>query len=216
MLNLIKKDLIITKSYIIKILALLALYIFIFDKTDKQGICILSIYLIVSMLISISFYYGEGAKEDCMLKSLPVKKKEVVLAKYTSIIVYFIISLILLYITNFIVYALNFKDIIESPQISTIFSSLSVIFTSMAIQLPIYFKLDYRKGRLLNTFIYFCVFSVIYGIYDNNHLNNYRTTYNISNNVYEKFVLIITLISIILFVISSALSITIYEKKESM
>ncbi len=75
MLNLIKKDLIITKSYIIKILALLALYIFIFDKTDKQGICVLSIYLIVSMLISISFYYGEGAKEDCMLKSLPVKKK---------------------------------------------------------------------------------------------------------------------------------------------
>ncbi len=55
MLNLIKKDLIITKSYIIKILALLALYIFIFDKTDKQGICVLSIYLIVSMLISISF-----------------------------------------------------------------------------------------------------------------------------------------------------------------
>ncbi len=78
-----------------------------------------------------------------------------VLAKYTSIIVYFIISLILLYITNFIVYALNFKDIIQFPQISTIFSSLSVIFISMAIQLPIYFKLDYRKGK---TFKYFYIF----------------------------------------------------------
>lgn len=56
-----------------------------------------------------------------MLKSLPVKKNEVVLAKYTSVIIYFIASLILMYIINFIAYILNFKDIIEFPQISTIF-----------------------------------------------------------------------------------------------
>ncbi len=102
MLNLIKKDLIIIKYYIIKTLAILALYMFIFDKTDKQGICVLSIYLVVYILISMSFYYGERVKEDYMLKSLPVKKNEVVLAKYTSVIIYFIASLILMYIINFI------------------------------------------------------------------------------------------------------------------
>ncbi|NFJ61790.1 ABC-2 transporter permease, partial [Clostridium botulinum] len=141
MLNLIKKDLIIIKYYIIKTLAILALYMFIFDKIDKQGICVLSIYLVVYILISMSFYYGERVKEDYMLKSLPVKKNEVVLAKYTSVIIYFIPSLILMYIINFIAYILNFKDIIELPQINTIFFSLSIIFISMAIQLPIYFKL---------------------------------------------------------------------------
>ncbi len=41
---------------------------FIFDKTDKQGICILSIYLVVYILISMSFYYRERVKEDYMLK----------------------------------------------------------------------------------------------------------------------------------------------------
>ncbi|NFD28957.1 ABC-2 transporter permease [Clostridium botulinum] len=216
MLNLIKKDLIIIKYYIIKTLAILALYMFIFDKTDKQGICVLSIYLVVYILISMSFYYGERVKEDYMLKSLPVRKNEVVLAKYTSVIIYFIASLILMYIINFIAYILNFKDIIQSPQISTIFFSLSIIFISMAVQLPIYFKLNYSKGRILNAVIYFFIFSMLYMIYDNNHLNNYKTTYNIGNNIYEKFILISTIISIILFIVSAILSMRIYEKKESM
>ncbi len=121
MLNLIKKDLIIIKSYIIKVLAILALYIFIFDKMDKQGIYILSIYLIVYIFIAVSFSYGEVVKEDYMLKSLPVKKKEVVLAKYTSVIIYFIASLILMYIISFIVHILNFKDIIQSHKLVLFF-----------------------------------------------------------------------------------------------
>lgn len=216
MLNLIKKDLIITKSYIIKTLAILAFYMFIFDKIDKQGICVLSIYLIVYILISMSFYYGERIREGYMLKSLPVKKNEVVLAKYASVIIYFISSLILMYIINFIVYILNFKNIIQFPKISTIFFSLSSIFISMAVQLPIYFKLDHSKARIVNTFVYGGIFAVLYIIYDNNHLNNYITTHNNANNVYEKFILIITIISIILFIISSVLSMKIYEKRESM
>ncbi|WP_242568028.1 ABC-2 transporter permease [Clostridium botulinum] len=121
MLNLIKKDLIITKSYIIKALAILIFYIFIFNEMDKQGIYIIGIYLIVQILISVSFFYGETAKEDYILKSIPVKKKNVVLAKYISIIIYFIAFLILIYLSNFIVHILNFSDIIQSLKISTIF-----------------------------------------------------------------------------------------------
>ncbi|NFL12204.1 ABC-2 transporter permease [Clostridium botulinum] len=216
MLNLIRKDLIIVKSYIIKVLAILALYIFVFNNTDKQGIYILSIYLIGSMFISISFYYGEEAKENCILKSLPVKKKQVVLAKYASVILCFAVSLVLIYIINFIGYALNFKDIIQFPQFRTIFSSLSVLFISMAVQLLIHFKFDYGEVKLLDALIYFCGFSVIYDAYNNNNLNNYMKTYNFSNNIYEKFILISTIISIILFIISAILSMRIYEKKESM
>ncbi|EJO5348908.1 ABC-2 transporter permease [Clostridium botulinum] len=216
MLNLIRKDLIIIKSYIIKVLAILLFYILIFNKIDKQGISVISIYLIVYTFIAVSFYYGEGVKEDYMLKSLPVKKKEVVLAKYTSVIMYFIVSLVLVYIISFIIYTLNLKNIIEIPKLGTVAFSLGVILVSMAIQLPIYFKFNHSKGRIINTFIYFCIFLPIYIIYDNHHLNNYITTHNGSNNVYEKFVLIIAIVSIILFVISGILSIIIYEKKESM
>ncbi|MBU5300138.1 ABC-2 transporter permease [Clostridium sporogenes] len=216
MLNLIKKDLIITKSYIIKALAILIFYIFIFNEMDKQGIYIIGVYLIVQILISVSFFYGERAKEDYILKSIPVKKKNVVLAKYISIIIYFIAFLILVYLSNFIVHILNFSDIIQSLKISTIFFSLSTIFISMAIQLPIYFKLNYSKGRIINNFIYFGIFIAIYTLYDNNHLNNYMKTYNVSNDRYQKFILIVTIISIILFIISSILSMRIYEKKESM
>lgn len=216
MLNLIKKDLIITKSYIIKALAILIFYIFIFNEMDKQGIYIIGVYLIVQILISVSFFYGERAKEDYILKSIPVKKKNVVLAKYISIIIYFIAFLILVYLSNFIVHILNFSDIIQSLKISTIFFSLSTIFISMAIQLPIYFKLNYSKGRIINNLIYFGVFIATYMLYDNNHLNNYMKTYNVSNDRYQKFILIVTIISIILFIISSILSMRIYEKKESM
>ncbi|NFU81969.1 ABC-2 transporter permease, partial [Clostridium sporogenes] len=138
------------------------------------------------------------------------------LAKYASVILCFAVSLVLIYIINFIGYALNFKDIIQFPQFRTIFSSLSVLFISMAVQLPIYFKLDHSKARIVNTFVYGGIFAVLYIIYDNNHLNNYITTHNNANNVYEKFILIITIISIILFIISSVLSMKIYEKRESM
>ncbi|BDB02764.1 ABC-2 transporter permease [Clostridium botulinum] len=216
MLNLIKKDLIIIKSYIIKVLAILALYIFVCNEMDKQGMYIIGIHLIVQILISISFFYGERAKEDYILKSIPVKKKNVVLAKYISIIIYLIAFLILVYLSNFIIYILNFSDIIQSLKISTIFFSLSTIFISMAIQLPIYFKLNYSKGRIINNFIYFGIFLAIYMLYDNNHLNNYMKTYNVSNSIYEKFILISIIISINLFIISAILSMRIYEKKESM
>ncbi len=138
------------------------------------------------------------------------------MAKYISIIIYFIAFLILIYLSNFIVHILNFSDIIQSLKISTIFFSLSTIFISMAIQLPIYFKLNYSKGRIINNFIYFGIFIAIYTLYDNNHLNNYMKTYNVSNDRYQKFILIVTIISIILFIISSILSMRIYEKKESM
>ncbi|MCS4515787.1 ABC-2 transporter permease [Clostridium botulinum] len=40
----------------------------------------------------------------------------------------------------------------------------------MAIQLPIYFKLDHSKARIVNTFVYGGIFAVLYIIYDNNHL----------------------------------------------
>ncbi len=68
MLNLIKKDLIITKSYIIKALAILIFYIFIFNEMDKQGIYIIGIYLIVQILISVSFFLWRNGKRRLYIK----------------------------------------------------------------------------------------------------------------------------------------------------
>ncbi|NFE79784.1 ABC-2 transporter permease [Clostridium sporogenes] len=205
MLNLIKKDLIITKSYIIKMLAFLILFSFLFNNIDKRGLCVFCIYAVVNIFISISFTYGEKAKEDYMLRSFPIKKNEVVLAKYTSVIIYFIAALILIYIVCFIVYILNFKYIIQIPKVTTILFSLSMIFISMAIQLPISFKLNYSKARILNGFIYCGTFGFLVSIYESN-MDIIKLTFN--NKV--------GLLSVILFIISAILSMKIYENKESM
>ncbi|MDS1003996.1 ABC-2 transporter permease [Clostridium sporogenes] len=216
MLNLIRKDLIITKSYIIKALAILIFCMFVYNKIDKQGVYVIGAYLIVQILISISFFYGEEAKENYILKSLPVKKKDVVLAKYTSIIIYSIASLILMYVINFIIHMLDVRYTIQFPEVNTILFSLSVIFASMSIEIPIHLKINYSKGRILNSIIYFCIFYMLFMLYDNSHLNNYIKTHNGSINVYNHIVLIFAIVSIILFIISIILSIKIYEKKESM
>ncbi|AVP64292.1 ABC-2 transporter permease [Clostridium botulinum] len=216
MLNLIRKDLIIIKSYLIKALAVLILYIFLFNKMDKQGMYMMGIYLIVQVLISVSFYYGERAKEDYILKSIPINKKDVVLAKYASIIVYFIAYLILIYLINFAINILDFDNIIKPIQISTVLLSISVIFISATIQLPIYFKFNYNKGRIVNSIIYILFFSMIFTLYDNNQLINHIRNNNFTNNMFGKIILISPIVSLILFTISSILSITIYEKKESM
>ncbi|HGG0417250.1 TPA: ABC-2 transporter permease [Clostridium sporogenes] len=216
MLNLIRKDLIIIKSYLIKALAVLILYIFLFNKMDKQGMYMMGIYLIVQVLISVSFYYGERAKEDYILKSIPINKKDVVLAKYASIIVYFIAYLILIYLINFAINILDFDNIIKPIQISTVLLSISVIFISATIQLPIYFKFNYNKGRIVNSIIYILFFSMIFTLYDNNQLINHIRNNNFTNNMFGKIILISPIVNLILFTISSILSITIYEKKESM
>ncbi len=84
----------------------------------------------------------------------------------------------------------------------------------MAIQLPIYFKLDHSKARIVNTFVYGGIFAVLYIIYDNNHFNNYMKLIMLVI-IYMKIYLISTIISIIYYYICY-LSMRIYEKKESM
>lgn len=213
MLNLIRKDLIITKSYMIKALAVLIFYIFAFNEINKQVMYLMGMYLIVHVLISASFSYGEIAKEDYILRSIPINKKDIVLAKYVSVIVYFVAYLILIYLINFAINILNFDNIIKPIQISTIYFSLSVIFISAAIQLPIYFKFSYNKWRVVNGIIYVLFFSMIFKLNDNSSLINYIGNNNFTNNAFWEISLIPIIVSIILFSISSILSIRIYEKK---
>ncbi|NFG02781.1 ABC-2 transporter permease, partial [Clostridium sporogenes] len=140
----------------------------------------------------------------------------IVLSKYSSIIVYFISYLILIYLINFAINILDFDNIIKPIQISTVLLSISVIFISATIQLPIYFKFNYNKGRIVNSIIYILFFSMIFTLYDNNQLINHIRNNNFTNNMFGKIILISPIVSLILFTISSILSITIYEKKESM
>lgn len=199
MLNLIKKDLIVNKSYMMKVLAGIIFSIFIFYNMDKQNMFVYCTYVAVYIIITTSFTYGEISKEDYILNSLPIKKNQVVWAKYISVILYFAFTLIVIYIIAFIAYILNFRNIIGFPTIKTVIYSLIVILVSTGLQLPIYFKFGYNRGRIIAMIIYFSIFAVIYG-------NKIR--YSIST--YE----LLGIFSIILFIISAFLSIKIYKTKE--
>ncbi|WP_251861920.1 ABC-2 transporter permease [Clostridium sp. Marseille-Q2269] len=202
MLNLIKKDLMITKSYMMKVLAGIIFSIFIFYNIDKQNMFVYCMYVSVYIIITTSFTYGEISKEDYILNSLPIKKNQVVWAKYISVILYFAFTLIVIYIIAFIAYILNFRNIIGFPTIKTVIYSLIVILVSTGLQLPIYFKFGYNRGRIIAMIIYFSIFAVIYKNSEYNMVN--------SNIVYET----LGILSIILFVISIFLSMKIYSSKE--
>lgn len=161
MFYLVWKDLVLTKKINIFLLALYTLLLsFVAAKMPVHpeilyGFCILMFVYIITIY---SNTYDEKSNSEIVLNSLPIKRSEIVTAKYISIVINILISsFFIIASTNlfaaggltFRVRAAGFIDILIS------FCLVSLIFS---LYYPIYFKLGASKTRLLNMLLYILVF----------------------------------------------------------
>lgn len=176
----------------------------------------LSIIIIVYISILYSNGYDEKYKIHVALNSLPIKKHEIVLAKYLSFIFYiFLISGVIIIFT-LILSILGLKTSSRTANIWDMIIAFNILGIFYSIYYPIYYKFESSKLRIFNIGLYLILlvapnYMIKFLKSDSGtNLTKYLSTFNNTNTLS----LIISILSIVLLIVSFLMSIRIYSKKE--
>lgn len=157
MLSLIKKDIFLEKSNIFFMVAFLIVVIFAMESFPNSTKCFLYMTTIVFSLSITTFAYDEKSKGEYVINSLPVSKKEIVYAKYVSVLIYTVFVIILTALISMILNLLmpHYTDFISLNAVKTSFIAIMLM---SAFSFPFFFEYGYVKGRIISTAIYFLIF----------------------------------------------------------
>jgi ABC-type transport system involved in multi-copper enzyme maturation permease subunit len=222
MLSLIIKDIMIQKKSVAYSLFFGFIMIIAFQGQQGNGAYIIGALAIVFLLTSGVFAYDERNKGDILINSLPVSRKDVVTARYLSLLVFSIAAVI---IVSLVGAAINISGIphelsyISIPDIAAIFLVSSIMFS---IYIPIYFKFGYLKSRMANIILYIAVLSVssVVGavrkmVFENLDDPSVRSILSILGSIPDWLVGPIFIVFILLAVyISFSISIRVYGRRE--
>lgn len=213
MLNLILKDLLIQKKSLILSLAYGVLFTVTF-KNASSNICPL---VIVYLLLAGACAYDDKNKSDILLNSLPMKRKNIVLAKYLSTFVYMIIGLCISAISTV---ALKTAGVSITMKLfssnSLILCTISVVLLS-AVYLPLNFKFGYVISKYIGMILFilfFCGLSSLSLVSSQQKYGIYKLLINFNNQALWIQALVITSTMLIIWVGSIVSSIKIYENRD--
>ncbi len=216
MINLIKKEFMIQKKYLLYYIFYGAFMLVVFSASSvsmAQTAYITTGIGVIYMFIQYSCAIEDKNKSEKILNSLPVKRKSIVLSKYAAIIIFSALTVIGIGLIGLIVSKLYFtnNEKIGLIDISTILV-FSVVLSS--IYLPVYFKFGYIKAKIFNLIIFLALFSgsMLMGNYlkfmDNSMIDFILSAENIT------IAGIATIITITLFIISAFISTKLYRSRE--
>lgn len=218
MYNLIIKDILIQKKQVAFSIAYMAFILVAFQGMG-EAMLPMGLVALTYMLSMTSCGYEEKNKSDIMLNSLPVKRANIIAAKYMSVFVYFAMGML--------VYALFLKIIIMAQiplktypiTLEAFIGGFVAVSMMTGIWLPIYFKFGYMKLRVVNFVLFFLFFfgtSYLNKFFKENQ--NSQWVQNIINFLNSQgnitIALIIFAMVIILLIISYGLSVRFYSKRE--
>lgn len=207
MLNLIRKDFLVTysnKFAFYMLLLLIPLLLFFIDNFDSNTSFMYSVLTFVFISTRTPFAYDMKDKPHLFIQSLPVTKTDIVISKYISIFVNFLIGSIFttLYISFLSLF--NLLDI-SVLKFSTVIFTLSVSIFLVSISLPAEFMFTPKMSNLINIIIY-VTFLNLFIIGDNRILNFI--------NIFSDYRIGIGLILVLLYFSSMGLSIVLYKNRK--
>lgn len=154
MLNLVFKDILIQRKSIGPVILMAIIMLISFQASGGNGAYVASSIASVFILIAGAFGYDEKNKGDVLINSLPVRRRDIVLSRYLSLLVFSLISLSLAALTGA---AMKIAGIPLNMGIITpsdVLAALIVIISVFSIYIPIYFKFGYLKSRFVNIALY--------------------------------------------------------------
>lgn len=222
MVNLVLKDIMIQKKSFLTAVMFAFIMVIALQGSLGPGAYMMGAMGIVFVLIAGAFMYDEKSRGDILINSLPLKRKEIVKARYLSLVVFSIIAVVLVYAAGTAVRLVGFPVSLASlniPELSIIFILLIFMFS---IYIPIYFKYGYVKSRIVNLVLYITLFGVsgvITGvrkaIVENPKDSLTIKLLSILNNIPDWMIgPVILLVLLLLLLISMSLSIRFYAKRE--
>ncbi len=201
MLNLIKKDFLLTfsnkQSWILMILYVP--FILFTMGTNNGTSAVLMIYTFVYMLTTTPFGYEIQTKPHILLQSLPIKKRDIVISRYLSMFINYIVGFVITGIYLWIINLLGLADV-DSFNVSLVKSTLPMVIISLSISLPALFRLPPKMANFVNIFIYIGI------------MNFVIMPFGQSGNLFNGLGLLI--ISAIVYLLSIVVSLWLYETRD--
>lgn len=103
------------------------------------------------IMLQTALAYEEMNKSEIVINSLPVRKEKIILARYLTIFIYLLISILCYSILTFLMNLFNLPlagEPVSLAGIVVIFVGIGII---VSIYLPIFFRYGYIKGRVFHT-----------------------------------------------------------------
>jgi ABC-2 type transport system permease protein len=218
MYRLLFKDIKISKNYFIAGILLSAALGLLNGLLESKELLIFNLIFLFSMtyiIPTICDNIDEKYNSNYFLASLPLKRSEVVVSKYISLLLITAILFSTLFLSNLIV---NFISG-TSGNIISIYIFLGILILNMfifSIYYPISYKYSYQQANMVRVVLMLSVMflpSLITRFITVNEGKMDNIIFFIKNNL-QLSLLVLLVFSLFLFVISMMVSISIYEKKD--
>lgn len=156
MLSLIIKDVLVQKKQLIFAIVYLAFVLVAFQGMG-EAMFPMGLVAFTYLLSMTACAYEEKNKAELLLNSLPIKRVNIVTAKYLSMILYTILGMFAYKVMTTIINLVNIPLKTYPLSLEIIIGSLAVVCLMTGIWFPIYFKFGYMKMRIA-TFVLFFLF----------------------------------------------------------
>ncbi len=213
MFNLIMKDILIQKKIFIMAMLYLVFFVFVFQSMEGSMFTV-AIVAFVYLLVSGTFAYDDKSKSDIMLNSLPIKRRDIVMAKYISLLVYMILGTIAFSIISYIIMILDLPLKTYPITIEAIIAAFFSISFINSILFPLMFKLGYTKAKFANMLLLFAFFFGVPMLINNNSTLFSEVLDVIKNQSGTMIGFAIVALSMIILSASYMLSIKLYKQRQ--
>ena len=204
MIGLLVKDLLNLKQNLKTYLIMLIFYI-ILSITSKNPSMFGGMVTLVSAMMPITaMSFDERSKWDGYALTMPLSRKSLVLNKYLLCFIFVLTAFVLTALFNSF-----FTEMSLEENILTNFGVLSVGILYMSVILPILFKWGVEKGRILMMLVLVAPVGIMLLL-----INSGIAIPELNETIIKTGFYFLIAISLIVFVISYFISLSIYKKKE--
>ena len=162
MISLIKRDLKLnfaTKASVIFLIIFLPFLMLIMEINDIERIYPFMILSYGYILTSMPFRYDAREKADLLIQSLPIKKRDVVISKYISALINYLIAL------SYTWFVLSILDLIKlgigvNLNLTIIKETVFVFILVSSISLPAYLRLPPKLAGVVNVIIFVIILNI--------------------------------------------------------
>lgn len=113
------------------------------------GMAIIAAALVTSLMVSTPFLGDERGHLDTLYGVLPVSRGSVVAGRAMSLVVYYLVATTLAIGATVAVVAVRGSSISPSILLIALAAGAGFVGISLALQLPVFFRIGYSRGRLM-------------------------------------------------------------------
>ncbi len=219
MMELVRKEFIMQKKYLWKLIPFLAIYLFILGENPVGFVMLVAALTFIFTVTSAA--YDDRNRTDVLFNSLPINRRRLVAANYLTFLIYGTVNVILFFLISLILDRLTFIPFNVEPVswLSMMIAVISMILLN-SLYLPVYFKWGYIKSRIINFTVFLAIF--MSGTMTGNYLQSHPEAVAALNEAYLRFItfpnsiqiVLPLVITIFVMYLSYLLSVIFYSKRE--